>query len=369
VIGDYGNGSQKETDVSDMINTWNVEFIITLGDNNYDVGSQSTIDDHIGKDYNQWIYPYVGDIEGGGSPDSVNRFFPSLGNHDWGTPGAIPYLNYFVLPGNDFINSSENERYYDFVWDNIHFFAIDSDTHEPEGYKSSSVQATWLQNELTNCDQTHTHWRIVYFHHAPYSSEKQVTDLRWDFEGWGAHTVLAGHAHTYERVKVGNIRYFVNGLGGKSPRSFGNIINGSEARFNGDNGAQLVTVTETEMTLEFWSIGTQTNNVPQLVDSYTDYSEVVNVEVSVPSNYYLSQNYPNPFNPTTKIKYSIPTESIVSIKVFDILGNEIRSLVSEKQEQGNYEIDFDGRDLVSGIYLYKIQTGTFSQVKKMLILK
>jgi len=83
----------------------------------------------------------------------------------------------------------------------------------------------------------------------------------------------------------------------------------------------------------------------------------------------LYQNYPNPFNPITKIKYSVPTESIITIKVFDILGNEVKSLVSEKQEQGNYEIDFDGSNLASGIYLYQMQAGAFSQVKKMLILK
>ena len=268
VIGDYGDGSQAEADVSDMINTWNVDFIITNGDNNYDAGAAETIDQHIGRDYNQWIYPYVGTIQGGGSPDNVNRFFPSLGNHDWGTGVATPYLNYFELPGNGFLNTSGNERYYDFVWDNIHLFSLDSDTNEPDGIAETSTQAQWLQAQLSNCVQNHSHWRIVYFHHSPYSSEKQVLELRWDFENWGAHTVLSGHAHTYERVKVGNIRYFVNGLGGKPPRTFGIIIGGSEAMYDGDNGAQLVTVTETTMTLEFWSIGTAYNYVPQLIDSY-----------------------------------------------------------------------------------------------------
>ena len=260
VIGDYGDGSQAEADVSDMIDTWDVDFIITNGDNNYDVGSESTIDLHIGRDYNQWIYPYVGTITGGGSSDNVNRFFPSLGNHDWETSGAAPYLGYFTLPG--------NERYYDFVWDNVHLFSLDSDVREPDGTTETSTQAQWVHSQLTNCVQNHSHWRIVYFHHSPYSSEKQVLQLRWDFENWGVHTVLSGHAHTYERVKVGNIRYFVNGLGGKPPRSFGSIIEGSEARYNGDNGAQLVTVTETLTTLEFWSIGTAYNYEPQLIDSY-----------------------------------------------------------------------------------------------------
>lgn len=272
VIGDYGNGSPAEADVSNMIDTWGVEFIITNGDNNYNVGSQATIDDHIGQFYSDWIGDYTGTY---GTGSTNNKFFPSLGNHDWDTPSAIPYLDYFTLPGAGFTNSSGNERYYDFVWDNIHFFAVDSDGREPDGNTESSVQSTWLETELTSCVQNHSHWRIVYFHHSPYSSEKLVTALRWNFEDWGAHTVLSAHAHTYERVKVGNIRYFVNGMGGRSPRTFGNIISGSEARFDGDNGAQLVTANETEMTLEFWSIGTQTNNIPQLIDSYTYYYNLV----------------------------------------------------------------------------------------------
>jgi hypothetical protein len=103
-------------------------------------------------------------------------------------------------------------------------------------------------------------------------------------------------------------------------------------------------------------------------DGAYEYSNIVEVEIA-PKEFVLYQNYPNPFNPITKIKYSIPKESVVTIKVFDILGNEVRTLISEKQEQGNYEIDFEGGDLASGIYLYKMQAGTFSQVKKMLILK
>ena len=82
VIGDYGKGGSAEADVSDMIDTLDVDFVITLGDNNYNNGSASTIDNNIGKDYNQWIYPYVGNYPPGGSQDGVNRFFPSLGNHD-----------------------------------------------------------------------------------------------------------------------------------------------------------------------------------------------------------------------------------------------------------------------------------------------
>ena len=87
------------------------------------------------------------------------------------------------------------------------------------------------------------------------------------------------------------------------------------------------------------------------------------------TSYLLSQNYPNPFNPTTKIEYSIPKTSIVTLKVYDILGREVATLVNEKKFRGIYEVEFDGNGLSSGIYFYKIQAGNYSSVKKMILVK
>jgi hypothetical protein len=92
-------------------------------------------------------------------------------------------------------------------------------------------------------------------------------------------------------------------------------------------------------------------------------------EDNVPTNYSLSQNYPNPFNPSTKIKYSIPQTSNVVIKIFDILGNEIETLVKEEKPVGSYEIDFDASSLSSGIYFYRLQAGDFIETKKMVLMK
>jgi hypothetical protein len=83
----------------------------------------------------------------------------------------------------------------------------------------------------------------------------------------------------------------------------------------------------------------------------------------------LSQNYPNPFNPVSKIKYSLRHSSIVKLKVFDILGNEISTLVNTEQPAGNYEVEFNGSDLASGIYFYRLSAGEYTSVKKMLLLK
>jgi photosystem II stability/assembly factor-like uncharacterized protein len=96
-----------------------------------------------------------------------------------------------------------------------------------------------------------------------------------------------------------------------------------------------------------------------------------NIESSEPvvSGFNLEQNYPNPFNPSTKIKYTITQTSNVVIKVFDILGNDIATLVNEEKPAGTYEVDFKATDLASGIYLYKLIANEFSETKKMILLK
>lgn len=88
-----------------------------------------------------------------------------------------------------------------------------------------------------------------------------------------------------------------------------------------------------------------------------------------PVNYSLSQNYPNPFNPSTTIKYSIPNSSLVKIKLFNMLGQEISELVNQEQQSGDYEITFDAANLPSGVYFYTIEAGNFVQTRKMVLLK
>ena len=88
-----------------------------------------------------------------------------------------------------------------------------------------------------------------------------------------------------------------------------------------------------------------------------------------PSEFYLSQNYPIPLNPSTTIKYSLPEETYVALKVFDILGNEIETLVNDEKSLGNYEVEFDGSELSSGIYFYQLRAGNFIQTTKMVFMK
>ena len=105
--------------------------------------------------------------------------------------------------------------------------------------------------------------------------------------------------------------------------------------------------------------------------------EITHVEqnhYSMPFNFYLYQNFPNPFNPTTKIKFKIPGQArndnmMVTLKVYDILGNEITTLVNEEKQPGTYEIEFDGVNLSNGVYFYQLTAGSFVETKKMVLLK
>ena len=90
---------------------------------------------------------------------------------------------------------------------------------------------------------------------------------------------------------------------------------------------------------------------------------------ATPSNYLLGQNYPNPFNPTTTISYSIKQKGLVTLQVFDILGNEVKTLINEAKEAGNYKIEFNAASFASGIYFYSLQSGEFLSTKKMILLK
>ncbi len=99
------------------------------------------------------------------------------------------------------------------------------------------------------------------------------------------------------------------------------------------------------------------------------YSQEVEVEIDLPLDYSLDQNYPNPFNPTTTIRYAIPEDNFVSIKLYDVLGNEVITLVNEQKQAGRYEMLFNASNISSGVYYYQISSGSFIQTRKLMLMK
>jgi len=243
VIGDYGQAGPAAEAVARLVRSWAPDFIVTTGDNNYPRGEARTIDENIGRYYHMFIAPYRGRY---GSGADRNRFFPALGNHDWETSRAAPYLDYFTLPG--------NERYYEVRWGAVHLFILDSDPREPDGITVNSRQARWLRERLQATDAP---WRLVVLHHPPYSSglHGSTPALQWPFGEWGATAVLAGHDHVYERIERDGLLYFVNGLGGHPARyPFRAPIPGSQVRYREQHGAMRVEADSCRIVFQFITI-------------------------------------------------------------------------------------------------------------------
>ena len=123
-----------------------------------------------------------------------------------------------------------------------------------------------------------------------------------------------------------------------------------------------------------WNGTTWINNALSIY-SYKQITDIKDEELKI-NDFSLSNNYPNPFNPTTIIKYTIPERSNVLLKVFDTLGKDVSTLLSDEQPKGNYEIEFNASELTSGIYFYSLQvypanggTGEFVETKKMILIK
>ena len=302
VIGDFGNNSVDEGRVANLVDSWNPDFVITLGDNNYSEGAAETIDINIGQYYSQYIGNYQGTY-GPGSP--TNRFWPSLGNHDWHSlscdqNGCIgPYFDYFTLPG--------NERYYDLNFGLIHLFNVDSYTLEPDGNDLGDPQSIWLQNAMNASSAC---FKLVYFHHAPYSSGEHgnYSDMQWPFGDWGADVVMAGHDHNYERLDVNGVPYIVNGIGGKANDPFTNIGNlpaevTSLVRYNQDAGAMRVIATETGMAMQLFSA----DNI--LIDTHTINKTCTTGPTATPTSTPLPTNTPTMTPSPTATATPLPTNT------------------------------------------------------------
>jgi tartrate-resistant acid phosphatase type 5 len=261
-IGDFGHSGTAEKQVADMVKSWNPDFIITTGDDNYYEGKFSTLIENIGQYYGDYIYNYDAPPEfrcnGKAFEEGINRFFPTPGNHDAANKdGLIPYYNYFTLPG--------NESYYKFSWGPVAFYSLNT----VEG--DLSQQKAWLEQQLSDSVSP---FHIVFFHHSPYSESAHgcFKETQWDYYTLGIDVVFTGHDHIYERIEKKeeeNVHYIVNGLGGMSiyqcnanplPSGMFSIF-----CYNGDYGAVKATATKEKLIIEFYTVNSTVQPVDRIV--------------------------------------------------------------------------------------------------------
>lgn len=247
-IADYGITGKDEADVARLVSETPHDFIFTGGDNNYPFGAANTLDANIGDYYAPSILfnpAYKGPNAARGA--EVSRFFPTLGNHDWDTDSATPYLQYFSLP--------DAQRYYQLSKGHTDFFALDSDPREPEGVSQNSTQAAWLQHQLALSPAL---WKIVFFHHSPFSNGLHGSSewMQWPFAEWGASLVLSGHDHDYERFDIHGTPYVVCGLGGAPATEFLKRPGSTQPvfQYNAHHGACQLETTSDSLTLRFINV-------------------------------------------------------------------------------------------------------------------
>ena len=123
-----------------------------------------------------------------------------------------------------------------------------------------------------------------------------------------------------------------------------------------------------ESVLQNWDGAAWVNNIRATGYIWKLITDVEDDELLV-NEFKLYNNYPNPFNPSTKIKFNVPSISDVTIRIYDVLGNEIETLVNQEKTAGTYEVEFNSEGISSGIYLYKITAGDFTQTKMIILMK
>lgn len=132
---------------------------------------------------------------------------------------------------------------------------------------------------------------------------------------------------------------------------------------------QLLALTDEDYLMRLQSAENLFNTYSlEFLGKYKNNSQA-NIESGTTEVYSLSENYPNPFNPSTIIRYQIPQDGIVTLKIYDILGAEVATLVNEEKVAGKYEVNFNASHLASGVYVYRISAGSFTASKKLILLK
>jgi len=277
----------------------------------------------------------------------------AMGNHEGTGQLFVKYFPYPFVAG----------RYWSFDYGPAHFVVVDQYT----SYATGSAQLTWIENDLAS---TAKPWKFIYFHEPGWSagghgnSTSVQNYIQPLCEQYDVSIVFAGHNHYYARAVVNEIHHVTTGGGGAplySPNpSNPNVVSTAMAY-------HYCNVEINGGTLHFTALKPDSTILDEFTINVTDIGPLSTS--STLDNYVLYPAYPNPFNPTTNIEFSIPKFEFVTLKVYNILGEEVATLVSERLAAGSYKYDWNASDLAIGVYMYRLQAGEFVDVKKMILMK
>lgn len=271
IIGDFGYLGTAQDQIAALVDSWNPEFVISLGDTWYGTEiTKADLDLKVGRLYQKWIGDYSG-IYGVGA--SRQNFYNTIGNHDRDPVGRLDIeLDYFGTAALQTVVNGVVRPFYTVVRGPLQIFVVDSGYDNSQvnkqtqyGVSETSAQAEWLRTGLL---LSTAKWKIVTFHHPPYTSYHtsglQPTlsgdgflaypALRWPFKQWGADVVLGGHIHWYERLEVDGLPYIWNGAGGREVVTVNGALSPySKFLYDGDFGAQKCTVDCNTLQMDFYN--------------------------------------------------------------------------------------------------------------------
>jgi predicted phosphodiesterase len=388
VYGDTRNNpprtQHKEVLQAMMTNTPEFKFIINVGD----------VVDHgdVTDEWEGFIQETIEVLGSLGQDQVPPKYMATPGNHD-ATETEIGLANWNAyLPGQ--LNQYGNEgKFFVFDYENARFVIMDSDKSPMTG-----AQYTMLLDTIKNNPKT---WLFAFWHHPIFDfGEKSYKDDIHDTWGiplyqYGCDIIFVGHAHYYVRSKKlalnGDMNPPIDSLRGTVQIVTGNGGAPADIPVPSHDGNEYLVAAYSTTSSQYGytelTVNADTMYMRHILRDGTVFDEAVfianpkdqvnNLEryaFTIPRKNRLYQNYPNPFNPSTLIRFDLPKSDFVMLKVYDINGREIRTLLKDHRAGGNHEISFNGQnssgqELTSGVYFYRLQTGSYSETKKMILIQ
>lgn len=242
VIGDFGTGSAAAQQVAALVKSRGPRAVVTVGDNAYDTADYGRV---VGGPYCRYLASFPPSAScPAEAMGSVNRFFPATGNHDYSDAGIDAYQASFV--------AARPRTWYAVTLGDVEFLVLDTQLGLDDP-AAMAAQRSWL---IQRARTSSAGWQVVVMHHPPYSSSSahgSTTVFQWPFRTWGIDLVLAGHDHSYERLRRWGLTYVVNGAGGADLYPLGPRLLGSVASTDRVHGALFLRTVEGRLQGEFIS--------------------------------------------------------------------------------------------------------------------